>query len=90
MPFCLLMLWFLVPYVASSFATGEHSSNVGGLIIWPAKALLLGGFFLLALQGVSEIIRKAAILNGTIEDPDPPHLQKTPIDLERESGEQDR
>ena len=31
-----------------------------------------------------------SLRTGAIEDPDPPHLQKTPIDLERESGEQDR
>lgn len=71
MPFTLLMLWYLVPYVAQSFANGEVSTNSGGLVIWPAKALLLVGFILLALQGVSEIIKKIAVMRGLIPDPNP-------------------
>ncbi len=71
MPFTLLMLWYLVPYVAQSFANGEVSTNSGGLVIWPAKALLLVGFILLALQGVSEIIKKIAVMQGLIPDPNP-------------------
>jgi TRAP-type mannitol/chloroaromatic compound transport system permease small subunit len=71
MPFSLLMLWYLVPYVAQSFANGEVSTNSGGLVIWPAKALLLVGFVLLALQGLSEIIKKIAVMRGVIPDPNP-------------------
>jgi TRAP-type mannitol/chloroaromatic compound transport system permease small subunit len=71
MPFVLLMLWYLVPYVRLSFASGEVSANAGGLIIWPSKALLLAGFVLLALQGVSEIIKKIAVMRGVIPDPTP-------------------
>ena len=71
MPFVLLMIYYLVPYVALSFRSGEMSSSAGGLIIWPAKALLLGGFSLLGLQGVSEIIKKIAIMTGHMEDPTP-------------------
>ncbi len=47
------------------------STNAGGLIIWPAKALLLAGFLLLALQGVSEIIKKIAVMRGRMDDPNP-------------------
>lgn len=71
MPFTLLMLWYLVPYVAQSFANGEVSTNSGGLVIWPAKGLLLAGFVLLALQGLSEIIKKIAVMRGVMEDPHP-------------------
>jgi TRAP-type mannitol/chloroaromatic compound transport system permease small subunit len=71
MPFTLLMLYYFVPYVAQSFANGEVSTNSGGLTIWPAKALLLVGFFLLTLQGVSEIIKKIAVMQGIIPDPNP-------------------
>ena len=71
MPFSLLMLWYLVPYVVQSFANGEVSTNSGGLVIWPAKGLLLVGFVLLALQGVSEIIKKIAVMRGLIPDPNP-------------------
>lgn len=71
MPFVLLMVYMFVPYTLHSFRSGEVSTNAGGLIIWPAKAILLVGFFLLALQGVSEIIKKIAIMRGEMDDPNP-------------------
>jgi TRAP-type mannitol/chloroaromatic compound transport system permease small subunit len=78
MPFALLMVFYLIPYVSVSFRSGELSTNAGGLIIWPAKAMLLIGFFLLALQGISEIIKKIAVMSGNMDDPNPyvsPHEQ---------------
>lgn len=71
MPFCLLMIYYLTPWVASSYRSGEVSTNAGGLTIWPAKGLLLVGFVLLALQGLSEIIKKIAVMRGLIPDPTP-------------------
>ena len=71
MPFVTLMVIYFVPYVSLSFRTGEMSTNAGGLIVWPAKAILLAGFFLLFLQGISEIIKKIAIMRGLMEDPNP-------------------
>ena len=71
MPFVTLMVFYFVPYVRLSFHSGEMSTNAGGLIVWPAKAILLIGFFLLALQGISEIIKKIAIMRGVMDDPNP-------------------
>ena len=71
MPFVLLMVYFLVPYLLMSYRSGEGSSSAGGLIVWPAKAILLGGFLLLMVQGVSEIIKKIAIMRGDMDDPNP-------------------
>ncbi len=71
MPFVILATWLLVPYVWTAYSRGEMSSNSGGLIIWPARAFLLAGFFLLVLQGLSEIIQKIAVMQGLIEDPTP-------------------
>ncbi|PTE21654.1 C4-dicarboxylate ABC transporter [Cereibacter changlensis JA139] len=71
MPFTLLMIWYFVPYVSLSYRNGEVSNNAGGLTIWPAKALLLIGFSMLALQGISEIIKKIAVMRGVIDDPTP-------------------
>jgi TRAP-type mannitol/chloroaromatic compound transport system permease small subunit len=68
MPFVILMIVYFVPYVMLSFHTGEVSTNAGGLIIWPGKLMLLLGFSLLGLQGVSEIIKKIAVMRGLIED----------------------
>lgn len=69
MPFVVLMVWMLVPYALRAFQNGEVSTNAGGLIIWPARMLLAAGFVLLALQGVSEIIKKIAVMRGVIPDP---------------------
>lgn len=71
MPFVTLMIWYFVPWVLRSVTSGEVSTNAGGLIIWPAKSLLLIGFALLWLQGISEIIKKIAVMRGDIEDPTP-------------------
>ncbi len=71
MPFLILMDIYFVPYVLHSWRTGEMSNNAGGLILWPAKALLLAGFLLLTLQGLSEIIKKIAVMRGVMKDPNP-------------------
>ena len=71
MPFVILMIYYFVPYVMLSFNSGEGSTNAGGLILWPAKSMLLIGFVLLGFQGVSEIIKKIAIMRGDMDDPTP-------------------
>ena len=45
-------------------ASGRQSSNAGGLIRWPVKILLPLGFVLLTLQGLSELIKRVALLRG--------------------------
>ncbi|SCB07711.1 TRAP-type mannitol/chloroaromatic compound transport system, small permease component [Rhizobium lusitanum] len=87
MPFALLMVYDLVPYVRMSVMSGEVSSSAGGLIIWPGKALLLAGFFLLALQGISEIIKKIAVMRGDMEDPNPYVPTHAPLEVETPVGE---
>ncbi len=72
-PFVLLMLYLLVPYVSRSVRNQEMSGSASGLIIWPAKAMLLAGFTLLFFQAVSEIIKRIAVISGTIPDPMPDH-----------------
>lgn len=71
MPFVLLMIYYFTPYFLLSYRSGEVSTNAGGLIIWPAKLLLLIGFILLGIQGISEIIKKIAIMRGDMDDPTP-------------------
>ena len=68
MPFVILMILYFSPSVSLSYRSGEVSTNAGGLIIWPGKLMLLLGFSLLGLQGVSEIIKKIAVMRGLIED----------------------
>jgi TRAP-type mannitol/chloroaromatic compound transport system permease small subunit len=71
MPFVVLMSWMLVPYALAAKRGGFVSTNAGGLIIWPARAILAAGFILLVFQGISEIIKKIAVMRGLIEDPHP-------------------
>jgi TRAP-type mannitol/chloroaromatic compound transport system permease small subunit len=71
MPFVVLMTFMLVPYAQQAYRIGQVSTNAGGLIIWPARAILAAGFAMLILQGVSEIIKKIAVMQGLIDDPHP-------------------
>jgi TRAP-type mannitol/chloroaromatic compound transport system permease small subunit len=64
LPMCALMIWFTWPWFLEAYVTGEISANSGGLVRWPVKLCLPLGFSLVALQGVSEIIKCAAALAG--------------------------
>ncbi|MCB5204320.1 TRAP transporter small permease subunit [Neorhizobium sp. T786] len=66
-PSCLYLAWLSWPVFALSFAQGEMSSNAGGLIRWPVKLIIVSGFALLALQGLSELIKRIAGLMGFVE-----------------------
>ena len=72
--FCLLPMTIAImalswPIFVDSFERHEVSSNAGGLLRWPFKLILPVGFFLLALQGVSEIVKRIAYLKGLAPDP---------------------
>lgn len=82
LPFVVLMAWMLIPYAWRAYQSGEISTNAGGLIIWPARALLAAGFVLLVFQAVSEIIKKTAVIAGLIEDPNPTISAKEAAELE--------
>jgi TRAP-type mannitol/chloroaromatic compound transport system permease small subunit len=73
LPFVVLTAWMLWPYTVQAYLSGQISTNSGGLIIWPARAILFAGFVLLCLQAVSEIIKKIAVIQGLMEDPHPFH-----------------
>lgn len=78
LPMVLLVLWLSLPLVAESYRIDEYSANAGGLLRWPVKILLPIGFTLLALQGVSELIKRIAFLAGLIEDPNSKKKGPTP------------
>jgi TRAP-type mannitol/chloroaromatic compound transport system permease small subunit len=77
MPMCFAVLWFGTPFALKGFYSGEMSSNAGGLIRWPVFAMMPLGFFLLTLQGLSELIKRVAFLQGLIEDPTVKKIEKT-------------
>ena len=68
-PFVFTVIALSMPLVIRAWNTGEMSSNAGGLIRWPVFALLPIGFTLLGLQGVSELIKRLAFLQGLVPDP---------------------
>jgi TRAP-type mannitol/chloroaromatic compound transport system permease small subunit len=69
LPMAILIMVLSWPMFMDSFSRGEMSSDAGGLIRWPAKLLIPIGFFLLSLQGVSEVIKRFGYLTGALDDP---------------------
>jgi TRAP-type mannitol/chloroaromatic compound transport system permease small subunit len=65
------MAWYLWPYTMQAYVGGQVSTNAGGLMIWPARAILLVGFIMLAFQALAEIVKKIAVMQGLIDDPHP-------------------
>lgn len=70
MPFAVLMVWLAWPFFVTSYLSGEQSSNAGGLVRWPAKLWVLIGFVMLVAQGLSEIVKRGAMLTGDLAIPE--------------------
>ena len=68
--------WYSWPSLVSSYEISEYSSDPGGLIRWPIRLLIPIAFALLALQGVSEVIKRIAFLKGLIPYPAEHHKQE--------------
>ncbi len=62
-----IIAWYSFPSLINSFHIDEHSSDPGGLIRWPVRLLIPVAFTMLGLQGISEIIKRAAFLSGAAE-----------------------
>jgi len=69
LPIAVYMMWSSWPVFMNAWTSGEISGSAGGLIRWPARLLVPVGFFLLTLQGISELIKRFAYLRGLIPDP---------------------
>jgi TRAP-type mannitol/chloroaromatic compound transport system permease small subunit len=69
LPLTIILIITGWPFFRDSFAINEQSSNAGGLPQWPAKSLIVLGFALLFAQGISELIKRIAIMRGMIADP---------------------
>ncbi len=57
------------PFFMRSVEINEQSGNAGGLPQWPAKSLIIIGFTMLLVQGISELIKRIAVMRGLIPDP---------------------
>jgi TRAP-type mannitol/chloroaromatic compound transport system permease small subunit len=80
MPMAIAIMWLSWPVFLDAYLSGEVSTNAGGLTVWPGRLMLPIGFFLLILQGVSELIKRIAFLRGVI--PDPTEKDEGPTDEE--------
>ncbi|MEQ1657288.1 MAG: TRAP transporter small permease subunit [Hylemonella sp.] len=63
-PFCGICIALSWPLFTQALLTGEMSQNAGGLIRWPAYALMPLGFALLLLQALSELLKRVLFLTG--------------------------
>jgi TRAP-type mannitol/chloroaromatic compound transport system permease small subunit len=90
LPMALLIMTLAWPVFTESYALHETSPSANGLLRWPVKLMIPVGFFLLAAQGVSEIIKRAAFLMNLIPDPTPHHVhgadEMAPHDLVEGDG----
>jgi TRAP-type mannitol/chloroaromatic compound transport system permease small subunit len=69
LPLTIVMIFTSVPFFISSFEINEQSSNAGGLPQWPAKSLIMIAFALLFFQGLSELVKRIAVMRGLLPDP---------------------
>jgi len=82
LPLCIIMVVTAVPFFLKSFAVNEQSGNAGGLPQWPTKSLVAIGFTLLFIQGISELLKRLAVIRNLI--PDPHAMQQHPLEAEVE------
>jgi TRAP-type mannitol/chloroaromatic compound transport system permease small subunit len=69
LPFTLVMIVTGWPFFWASWRVNEVSSNAGGLLVWPIKLLVPVAFVFLFFQGISELIKRVAVMRGLIPDP---------------------
>jgi TRAP-type mannitol/chloroaromatic compound transport system permease small subunit len=69
LPLTIVMIITGGPFFMRSVEINEQSGNAGGLPQWPAKSLIIIGFTMLLVQGISELIKRIAVMRGLIPDP---------------------
>jgi TRAP-type mannitol/chloroaromatic compound transport system permease small subunit len=92
LPMALVITYLSWNVFVRSWNINEMSASAGGLIVWPARLLVPVGFFLLVLQGISQLIKLVAHLRGLGPDPnikhDPAETEKALAEaILRERGE---
>jgi TRAP-type mannitol/chloroaromatic compound transport system permease small subunit len=80
LPLTILMMVTSLPFFLRSFEINEQSMNAGGLPQWPAKSLVFIAFTMLFFQGISELIKRIAVMQGLIPDPHEQH--RHPVEAE--------
>lgn len=94
LPLCAFIAWTALPSVTTALQSGEMSANPGGLIRWPLYVLVPIGFVLLAVQALSELIKRVAFLTGAGPDPhakpEQSDEEKLLEDLQREQAQREQ
>ena len=85
LPMAAIFIYLSWPIFVRTYTHGEISTNAGGLLIWPARLMVPIGFALLALQGISELIKRVAFVMGAGPDP---VVRHDPLAAEKELVEQ--
>lgn len=80
-PLAIILIDLSWPLFMRAYQTGEMSANAGGLIRWPVLMLMPLGFTILALQAISEVIKRAAFLAGARAEPFTVEHEKTAEEL---------
>ncbi len=78
MPMAIAIMVLAWPVFIDAFESGEMSNSEGGLIVWPARLMIPAGFFLLIMQGFSELIKRIGFLKGLCPDPTDKASKLTP------------
>lgn len=92
MPMAIAIMWMSWPIFVLAFEDHEVSSNAGGLVVWPARLMVPVGFFLLIMQGISELIKRLGFLQGLCPDPaekphDPTPEEELALAIKAQKGE---
>jgi len=82
LPLAIVLVVTGIPFFIKSYEVNEQSGNAGGLPQWPTKSLVMIAFALLLAQGISELIKRVAIMRGMI--PDPHATQPSALETEAE------
>ena len=82
LPLAIILVATGIPFFLNSYWVNEQSGNAGGLPQWPTKSLVMIAFALLLAQGISELIKRVAIIRGLI--PDPHATQSSALEVEAE------
>ncbi len=78
LPMAVAVMYLSWPIFLLALNNNEQSSNAGGLVVWPVRLLVPIGFFLLVIQGVSELIKRFGFLQGLCPDPTAKGHKPTP------------
>lgn len=82
LPLTIVMILTAVPFFYTSYLQNEQSLNAGGLPQWPSKGLIMISFIMLLIQGLSELVKRVAVMRDLI--PDPHASQKSSLETEAE------